>query len=106
MALGKDVKEIKKTLHRIEEILAGAEEMTDLEKLEKEYKQYKFFADSRGEKLLAEQGLLDEYNTFMTECEEILFADDKVSTFAVRIELPKPSSALEAFKNRFNKFFS
>ena len=41
----------------------------------------------------------------MTECEEILFAEDKVSTFAVRIELPKPSSALEAFKNRFNKFF-
>ena len=35
MALGKDVKEIKKVLHRIEEILAGEEEMTDLEKLEK-----------------------------------------------------------------------
>lgn len=106
MALTKDVKEIKKTLQRIEEVLTGVpEEMIDLEKLEKEYKQYKFFADNRGEKLLAEQGLLDEYNTFMTECEEILFADDKVSTFTVRIELPKPSSALEAFKNRFNKFF-
>lgn len=105
MALTKDVKEIKRTLHRIEEILSGEDEMTDLEKLEKEYKQYKFFADSRGEKLLAEEGLLDEYNTFMTECEAILFADDKVSVFAVRIELPKPSSALEAFKNRFNKFF-
>ena len=105
MALTKDVKEIKRTLHRIEEILAGEEEMTDLERLEKEYKQYKFFADNRGERLLAEQGLLDEYNAFMTECEEILFAEDKVSTFAVSIELPKPSSALEAFKNRFNKFF-
>ena len=105
MTLAKDVKEIKRTLHRIEEILADEEEMTDLEKLEKEYKQYKFFADNRGEKLLAEQGLLDEYNTFMTECEEILFADDEVSTFVVRIELPKPSKQLEAFKNKFNKFF-
>ena len=38
MALTKDVKEIKRTLHRIEEILAGEEEMTDLERLEKEYK--------------------------------------------------------------------
>ncbi|WP_294655590.1 hypothetical protein [uncultured Fusobacterium sp.] len=52
-----------------------------------------------------EAGLLDEYNTFMSKCKEILFSDNKINTFAVRIELPKPSSALEAFKNRFNKFF-
>ena len=101
----KDLKAIVKLLREIKELLVGKNDMTDLERLEKEYKQYKFFADNRGERLLAEQGLLDEYNAFMTECEEILFAEDKVSTFAVRIELPKPSSALEAFKNRFNKFF-
>ncbi len=49
--------------------------------------------------------ILDEYNAFMSDCEEIIFSDEKVSTFAVRIELPKPSPALEKFKNRFNKFF-
>ena len=99
----KDLKAIVKLLGEIRDLLKGKDdEMSDLEK---QYKEYKYLADSRGMKLLGEQGLLDEYNTFMTECEEILFADDKVSTFAVRIELPKPSSALEAFKNRFNKFF-
>ena len=67
--------------------------------------EYKYLADTRGQKLLAEQGLLDEYNSFMSECEEIIFADEKVSTFVVKIELPKPSAKLEAFKNKFNKFF-
>ena len=55
--------------------------------------------------MLSVAGLVDEYNDFMSQCEEILFADNKIDTFAARIELPKPSSALEAFKNRFNKFF-
>lgn len=98
----KDLKAIVKLLGEIKELLKGNDEMSELEK---EYREYKFFADSRGEKLLAENGLLDEYNEFMTAAEEIIFADEKVSTFAVRIELPKPSPALEKFKNRFNKFF-
>lgn len=98
----KDLKAIVKLLGEIKELLKGNDEMSELEK---EYREYKFFADSRGEKLLAEQGLLDEYNAFMSECEEIIFADNSVSTFAVKIELPKPSPALEKFKNRFNKFF-
>ena len=97
----KDLKAIIKLLGEIKELLKGNDEMSDLEK---EYREYKFFADSRGEKLLAEQGLLDEYNAFMSECEEIIFADNSVSTFAVKIELPKPSPALEKFKNRFNNF--
>lgn len=98
----KDLKAIVKLLGEIKELLTGKDDMTDLEK---QYQEYKYLADTRGQKLLAEQGLLDEYNSFMSECEEIIFADEKVSTFAVKIELPKPSSALEAFKNRFNKFF-
>lgn len=98
----KDLKAIVKLLGEIKELLIGKDDMTDLEK---QYQEYKYLADTRGQKLLAEQGLLDEYNSFMSECEEIIFADEKVSTFAVKIELPKPSSALEAFKNRFNKFF-
>ena len=98
----KDLKAIVKLLGEIKELLIGKDDMTDLEK---QYQEYKYLADTRGQKLLAEQGLLDEYNSFMSECEEIIFADEKVSTFAVRIELPKPSPALEKFKNRFNKFF-
>ena len=98
----KDLKAIVKLLREIKELLVGKNDMTDLEK---QYQEYKYLADTRGQKLLAEQGLLDEYNAFMSDCEEIIFADEKVSTFAVRIELPKPSPALEKFKNRFNKFF-
>lgn len=98
----KDLKAIVKLLKEIKELLAGKNEMSELER---EYQEYKYFADSRGMKMLSEQGLVDEYNTFMSECEEILFSDNKIDTFAARIELPKPSSALEAFKNRFNKFF-
>ena len=98
----KDLKAIVKLLGEIKELLKGKDDMTDLEK---QYQEYKYLADTRGQKLLAEQGLLDEYNAFMSDCEEIIFSDEKVSTFAVRIELPKPSPALEKFKNRFNKFF-
>ena len=99
----KDLKTMIKLLGEIRDILKGKDdEMSDLEK---QYQEYKYLADTRGQKLLAEQGLLDEYNAFMSDCEEIIFSDEKVSTFAVRIELPKPSPALEKFKNRFNKFF-
>ena len=98
----KDLKAIVKLLREINELLVGQNDMSELEK---QYQEYKYLADTRGQKLLAEQGLLDEYNAFMSECEEIIFTDDKVSTFAVKIELPKPSPALEKFKNRFNKFF-
>ena len=99
----KDLKAIVKLLGEIKELLKGKDDMTDLEK---QYQEYKYLADTRGQKLLAEQGLLDEYNSFMTAAEEIIFADEKVSTFAVKIELPKPSPALEKFKNKFNKFFN
>ena len=98
----KDLKAIVKLLREIKELLVGKNDMSDLEK---QYQEYKYLADTRGQKLLAEQGLLDEYNAFMSDCEEIIFSDEKVSTFAVKIELPKPSPALEKFKNRFNKFF-
>ena len=99
----KDLKAIVKLLREIKELLVGKNDMTGLEK---QYQEYKYLADTRGQKLLAEQGLLDEYNAFMSECEEIIFADNSVSTFAVKIELPKPSAALEKFKNKFNRFFN
>lgn len=98
MSLVKDVKQIKVNVKEIKEILVGGNEMTDLEK---QYKEYKFFADARGMKMLSDKGLVDEYNEFMTKCEEILFGESET----YKLELPKPSSALEAFKNKFNKFF-
>ena len=101
----KDLKTMIKLLGEIRDILKGKDdEMSDLEK---QYKEYKYLADSRGMKLLGEQGLLDEYNEFMCECEKVLFAqdDDRAMTYNIKVVLPKPSPALEKFKNRFNKFF-
>ena len=100
----KDLKAIVKLLREIKELLVGKNDMTDLEK---QYQEYKYLADSRGMKLLGEQGLLDEYNEFMSECEKVLFAqdDDRAMTYNIKVVLPKPSPALEKFKNRFNKFF-
>lgn len=92
----REIKEILKNVREIKELLVGNEEMTDIEK---QYKEYKYFADVRGQKLLAERGLLDEYNAFMNECEETLFGDNR------ELVLPKPSKELEAFKNKFKKFF-
>lgn len=93
---------LKQFKDKFKRVLVGDDKMNELEK---QYREYKFFADTRGMKMLADRSLVDEYNTFMSKCEEILFSDNKIDTFVARIELPKPSSALEAFKNRFNKFF-
>ena len=100
----KDLKTMIKLLGEIRDLLKGKDdEMSDLEK---QYKEYKYLADSRGMKLLGEQGLLDEYNEFMCECEKVLFAQaDDRAMLDIRVVLPKPSPALEKFKNRFNKFF-
>lgn len=98
----KQLKSIVKLLEEIKKMLSGNELMNSLEK---QYVEYKFFADDRGRKILADAGLLDEYNIFMSQCEEIIFADEKVLLSEFKIELPKPSKALEAFKNKFNKFF-
>lgn len=102
MSVTRDIKKIQKDIEEIKRVLVGDDKMNELEK---QYREYKFFADTRDMKMLADRSLVDEYNDFMSRCEEILFSDNKIDTFAARIELPKPSSALEAFKNRFNKFF-
>lgn len=92
------LQEIRKDVKQIKKEILGSKKMT---KLEREYKNYKFFADTRGMKLLADKGLIDEYNSYMSELENILFAEERT----LKIELPKPSEALEKFKNKFNKFF-
>lgn len=92
------VKELKVIIDLLKDIkcLIDGSELSDLEK---EYIEYKYFADTRGQKLLADRGLLDEYNSFMNECEIVLFGDER------ELVLPKPSPELEAFKNKFHKYF-
>ena len=98
MSLLKDIAYIKEALEEIKEALIGKETS-----IEKQYKEYKFFADARGMKLLSERGLVDEYNEYMSQLEDILFGE---KTYSVKdIVIPKPSKKLEAFKNKFNKFF-
>ena len=46
----KDLKAIVRLLSEIKEMLAGKNEMSELEK---EYQEYKYFADSRGIKMLS-----------------------------------------------------
>ena len=78
----KDLKTMIKLLGEIRDILKGKDdEMSDLEK---QYKEYKYLADTRGQKLLAEQGLLDECNAFMSDCEEIIFSDEKSIYFCCK----------------------
>lgn len=93
----KTLKEIQESLERIENsVCEGKEGLSDLEK---QYSEYKFFADARGMKLLSERGLVDEFNHFMDECEATLFGDER------ELVLPQPSPKLKAFKDRFKKFF-
>ena len=83
----KDLKTMIKLLGEIRDLLKGKDdEMSDLEK---QYKEYKYLADSRGMKLLGEQGLLDEYNEFMSECEKVLFAQaDDRAMLDIKVVLP------------------
>lgn len=95
MALLEDVKKIKEDVETIKKMLLGDE----TSELEKEYKEYRRFADARGMKLLGESGLLDDYNEYMSSLEDILFCENAFRS------IPKPSEKLEAFKNKFNKYF-
>ena len=95
MALLEDVRRIKEDIESIKKILVDDE----TSELEKEYKEYRKFADARGMKLLGESGLLDDYNEYMSSLEDILFGESAFRS------IPKPSEKLEAFKNKFNKYF-
>ena len=100
MTIIKKLEEILKEVKKISNKIGN--EACELSDLEKQYKEYKFLADARGTKLLADEGLLDEYNKFMSNAEEILFKES--DDFYRSISLPKPSPALEKFKDKFNKF--
>lgn len=93
MSLLEKINNIEETVNSIKSVLVG-----DVDSLSKTYKEYKFFADSRGMRLLEENGLVDEFNEFMDSCEDILFRNKRIS-------IPTPSQKLQAFKDKFSKFF-
>ena len=90
------------------------ERETGMLDLKEKYEEYKKFDTPRNFEKMRKECVLDDYLKFMSECEEFLSNDavtiEDISMLAEnriegRIELPKPSNALEKFKDRFNKFF-
>ena len=87
------------------------ERETGMLDLKEKYEAYKKLDTPRNFEKMKKECVLDDYLKFMEDCENFFENDalvvEDVSEYKIeaRIELPKPSSALEAFKNRFNKFF-
>ena len=90
------------------------ERETGIKSTREKYEEYKKFDTPRNFEKMRKECVLDDYLKFMSECEEFLSNDsvtiEDISMLAEnriegRIELPKPSNALEKFKDRFNKFF-
>lgn len=83
--------------------------------LREQYDEYKKLDTPRGKDKMEDAHVLDDYNEFMDNAEKVLFPEEqkeKVFKAAAleevgeeEIVIPKPSDALEKFKNRFNKFF-
>lgn len=75
--------------------------------LKEKYDEYKKLDTPRNRKRMKAESVLDDYDNFMDEC-ELIFVPEGFTAEAYTVkgfELPKPSSALEAFKNKFNKLF-
>lgn len=83
--------------------------------LREQYEEYKKLDTPRGKDKMGDAHVLDDYNEFMDNAEKVLFPEEqkeevlKVAALEEvgeeEIVIPKPSSALEAFKNKFKKFF-
>ena len=52
MSVTRDIKKIQKDIEEIKRVLVGDDKMNELEK---QYREYKFFADTRGMKMLADR---------------------------------------------------
>lgn len=96
------------------EIIRGIwERETGILEVKEKYEAYKKLDTPRNFEKMKKDCVLDDYLKFMNDCEnfllndEIVIEDFNIEKTEVKgnIELPKPSSALEAFKNKFNKFF-
>lgn len=83
--------------------------------LREQYEEYKTLDTPRGKDKMEDAHVLDDYNEFMDNAEKVLFPEEqkeevlKVAALEEvgeeEIVIPKPSSSLEAFKNKFKKFF-
>ena len=83
--------------------------------LREQYEEYKKLDTPRGKDKMDVAHVLDDYNVFMDNAEKVLFPEEqteevlKVAALEEvgeeEIVIPKPSSSLEAFKNKFKKFF-
>lgn len=83
--------------------------------LREQYEEYKKLDTPRGKDKMEDTHVLDDYNEFMDNAEKVLFPEEqkeevlKVAALEEvgeeEIVIPKPSSSLEAFKNKFKKFF-
>lgn len=83
--------------------------------LREQYEEYKKLDTPRGKDKMEDAHVLDDYNEFMDNVEKVLFPEEqkeevlKVAALEEvgeeEIVIPKPSSSLEAFKNKFKKFF-
>ena len=86
-----------------------------IQDLREQYEEYKKLDTPRGKDKMEDAHVLDDYNEFMDNAEKVLFPEEqkeevlKVAALEEvgeeEIVIPKPSSALEAFKNKFKKFF-
>jgi hypothetical protein len=100
-----EVKVLKGIVEREEGIL----------ELKEKYEEYKKLDTPRGFEKMKDEYVLDDYLMFMDNAEKVLFPEEQKETVLKvaaleeveeeEIVIPKPSSALEAFKNKFKKFF-
>lgn len=105
MLTKEEVKVLRRVVEREEGIL----------ELREQYEEYKKLDTPRGFEKMKDEYVLDDYLMFMDNAEKVLFPEEKEKTVlkAAALEetekeeivIPKPSDALEKFKNRFNKFF-
>lgn len=81
---------------------------TDLDRVQTQYTEYKVLDTPLSFIEMEEQGIKDEYVNMMKELQELtvtLEAQKDSGIRALTVDIVKPSEKLEAFKNKFKKFF-
>ena len=81
---------------------------TDLDRVQAQYRDYKSLDTPLSFIEMEEQGIKDEYVSMMKELQDLtvtLEAQKDSGIRALTVDIVKPSEKLEAFKNKFKKFF-
>lgn len=81
---------------------------TDLDRVQAQYRDYKSLDTPLSFIEMEEQGIKDEYVNMMKELQDLtvtLEAQKDSGIRALTVDIVKPSEKLEAFKNKFKKFF-